>query len=322
MNVGHADFIDDALRRLIAEPEGVQSVLEGLARLPADVAVRLVADLDDDAPADFLEALLYRTEPEIHRVAVRALERQRSVRAMLALDHYARVAPAWTAAGAAAERLQALAARGELQPWAPALSFWHGFWAMPDENGVSILILAARSASDARMLMVRLESDGVVGDAAGRTLGAPVACPWESLEGVSLTLAQVRSLLEDSERLTLRRRGSLPVAHLAWQGVRWVAPRVNSPQLDDIARELAVVAPFRAVYHSDHPCEECASLNGKRLTVLGPVEQDPSLGIACRISVGAAEELAPLGHVQVGTTHRARRLLDRYSNWCREHLID
>lgn len=322
MRVGNADFIDDALRRLVTEPEGLQSVLEGLARLPADVAVRLVDDLGGDAPADFLEALLYRPEPEIHRVVVRALERQRSARALLALDHFSRVAPAWTAAAAAAERLQALGARGELAPWSPALSFWHGFWALPDEKGVSILILATRSAADARMLMVRLESDGVVGDAAGRTLDAPVACPWDSLEGLPLTFEQVRALLTDSERLTLARRGSLPAAHLAWQSVRWAAPRATSPQLNDIARELAGVAPFRAVYHSDHPCEECAALNGRRLTVLGPVEQDPSLGIACRVSVGAEEELAPLRHLQVGENHRARRLLDRYSNWCREHLIE
>jgi hypothetical protein len=35
--------------------------------------------------------------------------------------------------------------------------------------------------------------------------------------------------------------------------------------------------------------------------------------------MGAA---SPLAHLRVGARHPARRLLERYGHWCREHLLD
>ena len=76
------------------------------------------------------------------------------------------------------------------------------------------------------------------------------------------------------------------------------------------------------LYRSEHDCEECAALNGRRVTVLEAVDQDPLAGIACRISMGSKEDLAPLGNLSVGARHPARPLLQRYGYWCREHLLD
>lgn len=320
--MGNGDFIDEAIRRLMTEPDGLLSVLESLQRFPADVAVRLIRDLDPDVSADFLEAMLFWPEATVHRAAVRALEGRRSVRDLLALEHCAQVAPEWTPAGAAAERLQALGSRGELAAWSAPLSFWRAFWSLPDHAGASDLILSARDAGGGgRLVVVKLQSDGTLGEARSHSLTGPPQDRWEHDQLLPITAAQARAFLLEGERETLRRRGTLPLTLLAYQAIRWSSAPPSAPQLDGFTRELRELVPFRAVYSSDHDCADCAALNGKRMTVLEPVDQDPLCGIACRVSVGNAEELAPLANLQVGTRHPARRLLERYGHWAREHLM-
>lgn len=315
------DFIDDGLRRLIGTPEGLESVLEGLARLPADVGVRLLEDLGDEAPADLLEALLFSPEPAVHRTALRLLEDHRSVRSLLALEHFVRVAPAWTAATAARERMENLRGRGELLPWSPLMTLVRAVWSLPDRKGSSALILIVRSGDDTQVLMVNLDEDGTINDAAGRWFSADPKVPWKSQGLAPLSAAQARSVLLEAERATLGKGKRLPPALLAWQSVRWASAPQGSTQLDAFARELRALVPFRATYRSDHDCADCASINGRRMTVLEAVDKDPQTGIACRVSLGSAEDLAPLVHLHVGTRHRARALLTRYGYWCREHVL-
>jgi hypothetical protein len=319
---GNEGFIDEALRRLMEAPPGLQTVLEGLARLPAAVAQRLLRELGAQVPVDFLEAALFWPDESVCRAAVRALEARRSVRARLALEHRAGVTPAWVPAAAAAERMAALQTRGQLAPWSTPWTFCGAAWSLPDAEGGSTIIVSARDAQETRLLVARLDARGALTEAAGQSIDGSPERFWKQIESLPLSAPQVHSVLLEAERVTIERVGALPAAYLAWQSLRWSAAPAGSRPLEAFARELQRLSPFRATYASDHPCADCAALNGKRLTVLGAADQDPHAGIACRVSLGASEDLAPLSNLRVGTNHPARALLNRYAHWCREHLIE